>query len=103
MRDRRSLAVMFGIPLILYPIMTIVTAGMGSARQKELTDRSARVAVANSQVAPHLIWEIQKPDSGVELVPTPDPQIALQENAVDAVIHLPNGLEADAISGIVTD
>jgi ACR3 family arsenite efflux pump ArsB len=32
LRDRRSLAVMFGVPLVLYPLLTIALASLGSSK-----------------------------------------------------------------------
>ena len=36
LRDRRSLAVMFGLPLVLYPVLAIGLATLGESRKKEL-------------------------------------------------------------------
>ena len=47
LRDRRSLAVMFGLPLVLYPLLAIGIATLGSNKKKELTERPAKVALTD--------------------------------------------------------
>ena len=43
LRDRRSLAVMFGIPLVLYPLVAIGVATLAGSKKKELTGQEVRV------------------------------------------------------------
>src|SRR5438874_509079 len=102
MRDRRSLAVMFGIPLVLYPLMTIAMARMGSARFRQLTEVPAKVIVINPGGAPHLIEMLDTQGSDVMQVRAEDPTRALQKNEADAVLVIPDNLEKDALAGKAT-
>ena len=45
LRDRRSLAVMFGIPLLLYPLVAIGVATLAGSKKKELTDQTAKIVI----------------------------------------------------------
>ena len=58
LRDRRSLAIMFGIPLVLYPALTIIISTLGMSQQKKLHDQVAKVAVVNIEAA--RIWEVDE-------------------------------------------
>src|SRR2546421_4583594 len=74
LRDRRSLTVMFGLPLVLYPLLAIGIASLGEAKQRELTERVARVVVTDAASVPHLAEQLRDKDSGVELAPLPKGQ-----------------------------
>ena len=49
LRDRRSLAVMFGIPLLLYPLVAIGMATLGSQKKQEYTIQTAKVVILNGE------------------------------------------------------
>ena len=101
LRDRRSLVVMFGLPLVLYPLAALGIASIGSNKKQELTERVARVAMPDGSAAPHLRVLIE-PKSGVELVTDHSgeelPKM-LAEGKLDAIIEVPPGLEDDALAG----
>ena len=99
LRDRRSLAVMFGLPLLLYPLIAIGIASLGSSRQRELTERPAAVAVTNIKSAPGLQRLLQEGGSGVALAEVSDPAAALRANQIDAVVEVPPAAERDALAG----
>ena len=54
LRDRRSLAVMFGVPLVLYPVLTIALATLSKAKVDDLKGTRNRVALVNKDAAPEL-------------------------------------------------
>ena len=60
LRDRRSLLVMFGLPLVFYPILTIVTASVGQNRQEQLRQEQAKIVLINQGSAPQLITLIHE-------------------------------------------
>src|SRR5947207_10555146 len=62
LRDRRSLAIMFGIPLLLYPLMTVAVAGLGMQKKKQLEGVEAKIAIVNAQAVPHLLVLIDARD-----------------------------------------
>src|SRR5882724_7102010 len=91
LRDRRSLTIMFGIPLVLYPVLTILVGTIGVSKKKQFTETPAKVAVVNSAAAPHLLMLFSDKDSGVEMVPSDDPDRDLLQAKpkIDAVIVVP--------------
>jgi sodium transport system permease protein len=98
MRDRRSLAVTFGIPLLLYPMLMLTVAGLASSTQRRMEQQTVRVAVANPEAAPHLITLLRQPDRGIQLLTPATPRAALAANQVDAVLMLPADAEARALA-----
>src|SRR5437868_2301871 len=102
LRDRRSLAVMFGLPLVLYPLLAIGIATLGSNKKKELTERSAKVAITDPAAAPHLQEQLEKEGSGVELVAVAKDQDLRQmllRGEIDAAVEVPAGTEKHAQEG----
>src|SRR6059058_1234458 len=89
LRDRRSLTIMFGIPLVLYPILTILIGTIGVSKKKQFTETPARVAVVNSEAAPHLVDLMNEHDSGVNLLPSDDAEKDLLAGKLDAVLIVP--------------
>src|SRR4051812_26914146 len=101
LRDRRSLTIMFGIPLVLYPILLLLIGTIGSSKKKQFTETPARVAVVNQEAAPQLVMLMTAKDSGVELVPSVDPDhdLAAAEPKVDAVVIIPADAQTEALAG----
>src|SRR5204863_8932784 len=96
LRDRRSLTIMFGIPLVLYPILLLLIGTIGSSKKKQFTETPARVAVVNQEAAPQLVMLMTAKDSGVELKPSDAPDSELSAGHLDAVVIVPDRAEADA-------
>src|SRR5690349_16383995 len=75
LRDRRSLLVMFGLPLVLYPALAIGISMLIGSRAKELNEQKDRVAVVNGADAPHLVEILteggDKGENAVKVVPVP--------------------------------
>lgn len=102
LRDRRSLAVMFGLPLVLYPLVALGVASIGSSKRQEMTEKPARVAAPNIAAAPQLRVLIEAPASGIELVRPDDDRNLSQQLAagkIDAIIDIPPHGERDALAG----
>ena len=102
LRDRRSLAVMFGLPLVLYPLIAIGMFQLGETKKQDLTSRTERVILQNANAAPHLRDMMERHESGIELVPParfPDPRKALEDGRLDAVVQVPNDCERRALAG----
>src|SRR3954451_13968533 len=89
LRDRRSLAITFGIPLLLYPLLMLSVAGLSVSTQRRMERQTIRLAVVHPEAAPHLLGQLRRRESGVQLVPTAMPRTALAGNQVDAVLVLP--------------
>src|SRR5687768_14757816 len=99
LRDRRSLTIMFGIPLILYPGLTIVISMVGMSKEKELKDRIVHVAVQNEEAAPNLMRLMRDPKSGFAPTTKPsDPEADLAAGKLDATIDVPPNAEAELLA-----
>ena len=99
LRDRRSLAIMFGIPLLLYPLMTVLVAGIGLAKTKQLTETPVKLAVVNETQAPHLAEMMRQEKSGFIITHSNDPSAELALGQLDAVLEVPPQAETDALAG----
>ncbi|HEY7114969.1 MAG TPA: hypothetical protein VH475_00190, partial [Tepidisphaeraceae bacterium] len=96
LRDRRSLAVMFGVPLVLYPVLTIALASLGSAKVKDLKETRYKVALVNPQAAPELARRMAVEESGIEVDRLPaDPTAAMRAGRIEAVVQIPDHFESD--------
>jgi sodium transport system permease protein len=115
LRDRRSLAVMFGIPLVLYPVLTIALATLGQNRVAGLKEQRYRVIIVNPDAAPELKRRMYDKTSGLQVIerattdPAPTPATTapttslvnrfLTSGLADAILEIPPAFEADAIAG----
>jgi sodium transport system permease protein len=98
---------MFGLPLVLYPVLAIGISALVGSRAKELSSQKDRVAVVNAEAAPHLVEILtkggEKGENAVNVVPVPpDADAALRqggEKGLDALVTVPDGAEAKAIDG----
>ena len=99
LRDRRSLAVMFGLPLVLYPMLAIGIATLTKARQDEQKEKPAQVAIPNAEAAPELHARLKAEGSGIELRLPEDVDLALARGDLDAVIDVPERAQSRAIAG----
>src|SRR5437870_4373182 len=85
LRDRRSLLVTFGVPLVLYPALTLGAAALGASKVGEGAERARRpqrVVVINGASAPGLLERLRAKESGVALVSPEHPEEALRDGQV---------------------
>ena len=54
LRNRRSLMIMFGVPVLLYPLLTIAVAGLAQSKRTELNSREVNVVLRGASSAPTL-------------------------------------------------
>lgn len=106
LRDRRSLMAMFGIPLLIYPLITVIAGGASIKEAKELSDHPtagettrAPIAVIGGEGAPHLLAELSKEGSGLELETPDDPEAALRDGRVRVIVRVPPDDEARELRG----
>ena len=103
LRDRRSLAVMFGIPLLLYPLVAIGVATLGSAKTKELRGQEVRVYIpGGKESVPKLIGLMNDQYTGltaVDLNPEIEPIGALKAGTLQAIVDAPPNAEARMVAG----
>src|SRR5688500_18004611 len=105
LRDRRSLAVMFGLPLVLYPLLAIGIANLGASRTRELTSEVGEIAVPNIAAAPQLRDIIETDGSGLMLsyVVPADTEQTLTAGRIHAFVDVPADFERRAIAGTLGD
>lgn len=102
LRDRRSLAVMFGIPLVLYPLVAIGIATLGSQKKQEYTSQTAKVVVSDAESVPYLIHLMNGQYTGltaVKLEPGVIAEEQLNNGNVSAIIQVPPGAQDRAVAG----
>jgi sodium transport system permease protein len=102
LRNRRSLLVMFGVPLLLYPLMAIVVASLTTSKQDAMSKRIAIVALVNGASAPHLRELLDASGSGARALMVSTDSTAmdlLKDGSVDAVVETPERFQGNAISG----
>jgi sodium transport system permease protein len=101
LRDRRSLAIMFGLPLVLYPLLAIGIATLTHSKIQQQTEKPNRVAVLNAADAPELVARLKADKSGLAVVDETSlaPEQALAAGKLDAVVVVPDGAQARAVKG----
>src|SRR4051812_39933866 len=99
LRDRRCLAVMIGIPLVLYPLVAIGVSALGQKKFQEQKERPAQVAMPGAGAAPKLYELLKDDDSGIKLVLPDDVDQALVKGEADAAIDVPRDTEQKALAG----
>ncbi|MGA2232582.1 MAG: ABC transporter permease subunit/CPBP intramembrane protease [Tepidisphaeraceae bacterium] len=101
LRNRRSLMVMFGVPLVLYPALTVAVSSLADTKQKEMTSQPAAVIIVNDADAPELVHLTADRNYGIVASETTadNAEKALRQDRVDAIITAPPHYEAQAIAG----
>ena len=101
LRNRRSLMVMFGVPLLLYPLLTLAVGSLAHTNEKSLSQHSGQVVVVGAQSAEHLVTMLHDPKYHLEMIDPPpsNPLASLKAGFIDAVIDVPTNGEADALAG----
>jgi sodium transport system permease protein len=99
LRDRRSLAVMFGVPLVLYPLLAIGISSLTRSKIEQQKETPARVAIVNSRWAPELFAEMHADGTGINLQIADDADAALAAGPADAVVEVPERAQERAIAG----
>jgi len=84
LRDKRTLMAMIGIPVILYPALLIITSQAAMMHLSSVEQSTSRVAIKATEPTPVAHWLEALPR--IELVETDEPETALLEGEVDAVV-----------------
>ena len=98
LRDRRSMVVMFGMPLLLYPLLTLGLSNLAGSRQKELSERVVRVGVENLDAAPQL-KVLLAAEKSITVVESDQLIEDLKQRRLDAALHVPPDAERLARAG----
>ncbi len=91
LRDKRTLLMMVGVPILLYPALTLLGFQVAMVHQSKLEADNSRVAIVADQPAPieMCLSEVEK----VTVIDVDDPKTALNELALDAYIVATGDLE----------
>ncbi len=98
LRDRRSLAVMFGVPLVLYPVLTIAMGSLGKAKVDSLKDTRYKVTLVNAGAAPELARRMILEENGLTIYQSDNPMRGLLAGEIDGVVQIPDHFESDLIA-----
>jgi len=89
-RDRRTLTMMIVVPLLLTPVLVLGPSVLRQSQEESQQQQLQSVAVVNGQEAPELLAFLR--DSGLlRVVSVPNPEEALKEGRVQAVLLVPEG------------
>ena len=99
LRDRRSLVVMFGVPLILYPLLTVALSTLTKSKVDSLKETPYHVMIINPLGAPELARRLALQESGLIVQETQQPVAGLLDGRVDAVVQIPKDFERDLLAG----
>lgn len=95
LRDRRTLLMMIAVPVLLYPVIFVVSEQLFLFGQRSLEEQASPVAIVGGE--PGDLLELVRSDSALRLVPvTGDPEKAIRSDSVAAVALLGPEREADA-------
>lgn len=95
LRDKRTLIAMLGVPIILYPLILVVSAQVMIANQSKIADTPSRVAIQADGAAVLREWAETIPL--VELVDSEDEEADLAAGLLDAVVRVEGSVE-DALA-----
>lgn len=86
MRDKRTLIMMIGVPMLLYPLLLIVGLQGLLIQSASLDKKISRVALQTSEPDTVRTWlaDVEK----IELVEVPDPAAALEQGDLDAIVFI---------------
>lgn len=98
-RDRRTMAAMVIMPLLLMPLLIIGMGKLVDYQQSNYQSRVATVSVSNQNVAPEFIAFLKAQKKLKVVKPAADPEAALRNGDIDIAITLPKTFQADLKSG----
>lgn len=98
LRDRRTLLITLGIPLLLYPLLTLSTAGLTRSTSQRLEGARHKVVLAGGP-APKLQRLLASPKSGLSIVESKKPGSDLASGRIDAVLELSSDFQRAALEG----
>ncbi len=86
MRDKRTLIMMIGVPMLLYPLLLIVGLQGLLIQNASLDKKISRVALQTSEPDTVRTWlaDVEK----IEIVEVPDPATALEQGELEAIVFI---------------
>lgn len=83
-RDRRTLVMMLGVPIVLYPALTLLMLQVAMVQKSSIDEKATRVALAKE--TPGLIQEWIATEKRIEFSTPEDPAAALRDGDLDVVV-----------------
>jgi sodium transport system permease protein len=105
LRDRRMLAMMLLVPVVLYPALLVVTGTVMTAGKKRLAQEALTVAVTSDDAAAFLDARPTPPHTTYQRMTRPEAEAAMREKTVHALVDAaPGAFEAvqKGRQGVVT-
>ncbi len=99
LRDRRSLMVMFGVPLVVYPLLFMAVGSVAKGKAQEGQQREVKIAVHNAAEAPALVALLKEKERNFNVVTGAEVASGLEKDEITAVIEVPPHAEADWAAG----
>jgi sodium transport system permease protein len=93
LRDRRSLMVMFGVPLVVYPLLFAGLGALTKGKVEEQRARLANVVVVNAGAAPELLRRLRLPEAKISISEETVADDKVRSGAVDAILVVPADAE----------
>ncbi len=93
LRDKRTVFVIFVLPILLYPIMVVGFSQLSIFLIGKMAGETYKVVIENQTEAPNLFVEIET-DSQFAIVEKTIPDSALQSGDIELIVHIPEGFES---------
>lgn len=87
LRDKRTLIMMLGVPVLLYPALMLIGVQIALVQHEHLEASVSRIAVEGG--GEDLAEQWLKKSDKLELVHSPNPREALQNGTIDAILQMP--------------
>lgn len=91
-RDRRTLIMMLGVPIVLYPALMLLMTQVAMVQQASLEEQESRVALGPG--TPSIIGDWLREDKRISVSAPEDPAAALSKGDLDVVISAPADFQA---------
>ncbi len=95
-RERRTLVLMIVVPLVVMPIFALGPSLLAGSQESQSQQSTQAIAVVGEAAAPDLLEQIRQSEI-LRVVDVSEPDAALSEGEVEAVLEIPDGF-ADAVA-----
>ncbi len=92
LRDKRTVFVIFILPILLYPIMVVGFAQLSIFLFSKMAEETFLVVVENERYAPELAGLVTA-DSQFAITDPDEPDSALQRGLIELIVSIPEGFE----------
>lgn len=89
---------MFGVPLLVYPLLIAGISSLAASKMQEQKVRQAKVAVVNGADAPELLRRLKLPENHIDLNPAEASKESLQNGKLDLILTVPEHAERELLS-----